>query len=122
MESRARQGYSASTAVEVVGGGELGLSWGWLRHAEGYGEVLVKGGETGLRCPGARALLLPGSLQSEAARQSWAGLDSRRTLRVFRGVERETVLKLCGWDGEQSIQLPQTDPVACAARQPPFHN
>ena len=119
MESRAREGYSTSSAV-VMGGGELGLAWGWLRHAEGYGEVLVKGGQTGLRCPGARALLLPGSLQSEAARQSWTGLDSRRTLRVFRGEERETVLKLCGWDGEQPIQLPQTDPVAGAARQSPF--
>ena len=116
METRARQGYSASTAVEVVGGGELGLAWGWLRHAEGYGEVQVRGGQAGLRCPGARALLLPGSLHSEAARQSWTGLDSRRTLRVFRGEERETVLKLCGWGGEQTLQLPQIDPVAGAAR------
>ena len=39
---------------------------------------------------------------------------------MFRGEERETVLKLCGWDGERPIQLPQTDPVASAARQSPF--
>ena len=116
MESRARQGYSGSSAITVVGGGELGLAWGWLRHAENIGEVLAKESQTPLRCPGARALIMAGSLQSESIKQSWVGIESRRTVRVFRSEDRETVLKLCGWDEEQPLQLSEVDAVAGAAR------
>ena len=116
MESRARQGYRGSNAITVVGGGELGLAWGWLRHAENLEEVLAKESQTPLRCPGARALIMAGSLQSESLKQSWVGIESRRTVRVFRSEDRGTVLKLCGWDEEQPLQLSEEDAVARAAR------
>lgn len=34
MEGRARAGYTASTAAELAGGGDLGLAWCWLRHVQ----------------------------------------------------------------------------------------
>merc|ERR1712013_755465 len=63
------------------------------------------------------ALIMAGSLQSESLKQSWAGIESRRTVRVFRSEDRGTVLKLCGWDEEQPLQLSEEDAVARAARQ-----
>lgn len=115
MERRARAGYTPSSGREM--GGDLGLAWGWLAAAQALAPAKPGGQEGGLKCPGARASLLPGPLRSETVRLPWAGLEGGRTVRVFRGEEREAVLRLCGWgEGCPSLPSSHSDPVSRAAR------
>jgi hypothetical protein len=115
----------------LAGSGGLGLAWAWLSHAQALQALAAEpaadgsaeegpaeAGLAAMRTQGARALLRPGSLRSEAVRAGWTGLETRRTVRLFRSEERAAVLRLCGWgDRGPGIALPDSDPVAKAARQ-----
>jgi len=118
MEERARAGYTAATATLT---GELGLTWAWIKHGQALveGGGLAKGTHAGAhKVPGVRSLLVPGNIRSDAIRVGWRGLDTKKTVRVFRGEEREAVLRLCGWS-EHGVHIPasDTDPVSRAARK-----
>jgi len=121
MQERSKEGYAGSGSLADAGSKahcpELAMTWSWLQHASDLidsGQVRSVG--RGARVPGVRSVLKSRG-RSEVKQIPWTGMKSGKSVSVYCSEERDTVLKLCGWKGSKSLNLPETEHLAVSARK-----